>query len=97
MTISNSAPPDVLIWAFAGGLVSVLSRIPARGVFTQRWLTDAIARLMVRTLVGIAASTILPVIGLGVMDIHAIQSLPRWALAFAVASSGFMFGRRWTS
>lgn len=97
MTVMYFAPLDVSIWAFFGGLVSILSRMPARGVFTQKWLIDAIARLVARTLVGIAASALLPITGFAATDIHSIEFVPRWALAFAVASSGFVFGRRWTS
>jgi hypothetical protein len=93
MTIVYFALLDVLIWAFSGALVSVLCRLPADGLLSRQWLIDAFARLVVRTLVGIAGSAFLPAMGLVAMDLHAITSVPRWALAFAVASSGFMFGR----
>lgn len=96
MTFLHFASVDVLIWAFSGGLVHVLSRLPATGELTQQWLASAFARLVVRTLIGIASIALLPATGFGPIDLHAIASVSGWAVAFAVASSDFVFGRRWT-
>jgi len=94
MNIVHFAPFDVAIWALSGGLVYVLSRLPADGM-TGRWLTNAIVHLIVRTLVGIAGSAFGPamMIAFGMMSAHTPTSVPGWAVAFAVASSEFMFGR----